>query len=100
MPEPSSNNSTVYTSRYTSWQESVPRLLDAAGTAVAQHDSWPANGLLPTSQWRIEDYIQDSHTLLVANTQNAEYQLTVVVYHNETQAVLAGPITFASVRLK
>jgi len=31
MPESYSNNSTVYTSLFTSWQESVPRLLDATG---------------------------------------------------------------------
>ena len=31
MPESYRNNSTVYTSLFTSWQESVPRLLDATG---------------------------------------------------------------------
>jgi hypothetical protein len=31
MPESYRNNSTVHTSLFTSWQESVPRLLDATG---------------------------------------------------------------------
>lgn len=31
MSEPNRNNSTIYTSLFTSWQESVPRLLDATG---------------------------------------------------------------------
>ena len=31
MSEPTRNNSTIYTSSFTSWQESVPHLLDASG---------------------------------------------------------------------
>ena len=31
MPGPNRNNSTIHTSLFTSWQESVPRLLDATG---------------------------------------------------------------------
>ena len=31
MSNPKNNNSTVFTSTYTSWKDTVPRLLDAAG---------------------------------------------------------------------
>ena len=73
------------------------RLLNAAGEPVAQHDDWPAGGLLPTSQWQVDDYVQDRHILtLPADLPPGEYQLAVVVYNAETQAVLAGPISFAT----
>ena len=74
------------------------RLLDSAGNPVAQHDSWPANGLLPTSQWRVDDYVQDHHPLaLPGDLPAGEYRLSLVVYNNEIQTVLAGPVEFAMV---
>lgn len=72
------------------------RLVSAAGDVVAQHDSPPANGLLPTSQWRVDDYVQDHHTLsLPADLPSGEYTLSVVVYQSDTGAVLAGPVEFS-----
>ena len=76
------------------------RLLDAAGNVIAQHDSQPANGLLPTSQWRVDDYVQDQHSLRVPDDlEPGVYQLALVVYNSETQAVLVGPVMFGSVEL-
>lgn len=76
------------------------RLLGPDGDLIAQHDSWPADGLLPTSQWRADDYIQDHHTLLLpVDLPTGQYHLAVVVYNNETQSVLAGPTEFATVEL-
>ncbi len=74
------------------------RLIAPNGSVVAQHDSQPANGLLPTSQWRVNDYVQDTHTLtLPADVSAGEYSMAVVVYNAETQSVLAGPISVATV---
>jgi len=76
------------------------RLVAPDGTVVAQHDSPPANGLLPTSQWRVNDYVQDTHMLtLPADAPAGEYSVAVVVYNTETQAVLAGPISVATVKI-
>ncbi|MEM7028183.1 MAG: phospholipid carrier-dependent glycosyltransferase [Chloroflexota bacterium] len=73
------------------------RLLDETGNIVAQQDSWPAEGLLPTSQWRVNDYIQDRHILTFPADNVDAFQMAVVVYDNQTQDVLAGPLTFATV---
>jgi hypothetical protein len=74
------------------------RLLAVDDRQLAQHDSWPANGLLPTSQWRVDDYVQDRHTLtLPADLPAGVYRLAVVVYQAESQAVLAGPVIVAEV---
>ncbi len=71
------------------------RLLGSDGALIAQHDGWPANGLLPTSQWRVDDYIQDHYALtLPADWSGGEYRLAVVVYNGETHDVLAGPVEF------
>jgi len=76
------------------------RLIAPDGTVVAQHDSQPAAGLLPTSQWRVNDYVQDTHPLtLPADAPPGEYSVAVVVYNAETQAVLAGPIAVAPVTI-
>lgn len=39
------------------------RLVAADGRRLAQHDGWPAAGLLPTSQWRPGEYVRDVHQL-------------------------------------
>lgn len=76
------------------------RLANAAGVTVAQHDGWPAGGLLPTSQWRVDDYVQDTHALsLPANLPPGNYTLAVVVYRADTGSVLAGPVNVAAVSL-
>jgi hypothetical protein len=76
------------------------RVVAPDGRTVAQRDSWPANGLLPTSQWRVDDYVQDHHTLaLPPDLPPGEYRLTVVVYESQTQAVLTGPVEAARFKL-
>jgi len=76
------------------------RLVSSAGAVIAQHDGWPADGLLPTSQWRVNDYVQDQHALtLPADLPPDAYILTVVVYDADTQAVLAGPVTVDTLQL-
>ena len=76
------------------------RLIAPDGSVRAQHDSQPANGLLPTAQWRVNDYVQDTHTLtLPADAPPGEYSVAVVVYNAKTQAVLAGPISVATVEI-
>ena len=72
------------------------RVIAPDGSVVAQHDSYPANGLLPTSQWRVDDYVQDRHNLtLPADAPPGEYRIEVVVYNVETGDVLAGPVEVA-----
>ena len=76
------------------------RIVASDGTVVGQHDSWPANGLLPTSQWRVNDYIQDQHTFTFDDDLPlGEYTVRLVVYETETQVVLAGPIEVANLKI-
>lgn len=74
------------------------RLLAADGRLVAQHDSWPAGGLLPTGQWRPGDYVRDRHPLpLPPDLPAGRYRLEAVVYNAETGQVLAGPLPVTGV---
>lgn len=74
------------------------RLVGPDGTRLAQHDSWPANGLLPTSQWRPGDYVRDAHLLtLPSGLIPGDYTLQVVVYDATTGAALGEPWTVTSV---
>lgn len=76
------------------------RLVAADDTWLAQHDSWPADGLLPTSQWRLGDYVRDSHILaLPANAAPGEYVIQVVVYDALTGAALNEPLTVTTISL-
>lgn len=76
------------------------RLVAPDGTWFAQHDSWPANGLLPTSQWRPGDYVRDMHALTLSdNAAPGEYDLEVVVYDATTGAALNEPLTVATLTL-
>ncbi len=52
------------------WQASAPvpadfqvfvHVLDAAGNIVAQRDTAPVNGAYPTSQWRFDTLVEDTH---------------------------------------
>jgi hypothetical protein len=57
----------------------------ADGTRLAQQDSWPVNGLLPTTQWRQGDYIADTHTLELSPAELAQlHQFEIVVYNAQT----------------
>jgi hypothetical protein len=75
------------------------RLTDASGTTlVAQNDSWPAAGLLPTSQWRPGDYVRDIHFLAIApGLPPGQYKLEAVVYEAGTGQVLGGPFAVTTV---
>ncbi len=83
------------------------RLLNETDALIAQHDSWPAGGLLPTSLWRVNDYIRDQHSLtwldeLGGNngSEGGDYRLAVVVYEAEGGEVLAGPVVVDQVHIK
>ncbi len=69
------------------------RVIAPDGSLIAQHDSFPAEGLLPTSQWRPGDYVQDKHPLdLPPNLSPGQYRIEVVVYNAATGEVLTGPV--------
>jgi hypothetical protein len=67
------------------------RVLAPDGTWLAQHDGWPADGLLPTSQWRQGDYVQDIHTLEVPAGAMVD-RVQVVVYDAASGQPLSAPI--------
>jgi 4-amino-4-deoxy-L-arabinose transferase-like glycosyltransferase len=67
------------------------RLIGADGKWLAQHDSWPVNGLLPTRQLRPDDIVRDVHTFRLADaTQIGMVQ--VVVYDAVSGQALAAPM--------
>jgi hypothetical protein len=56
-------------------------LLDAEGLLVAQHDSQPGGGSLPTSSWLEGEVIADEHPLrLDPNLPPGSYRLEVGLY--------------------
>jgi hypothetical protein len=77
------------------------RLVAPDGTWAAQHDGWPAGGLLPTSQLRAGDYVRDAHSLaLPASVAPGEYALQVVVYDALTSAALNEPLTVTTLTVE
>lgn len=76
------------------------RLLDSAGTVLAQHDSQPNYGFSPTALWMPGEPILDRHYLdLPPGLSTAEdYALQVVLYDANTLAAL-GTATVPGVRL-
>jgi 4-amino-4-deoxy-L-arabinose transferase-like glycosyltransferase len=77
------------------------RLVAPDGTWVAQHDGWPAGGLLPTSQLRAGDYVRDAHSMaLPASVAPGEYALQVVVYDALTSAALNEPLTVTTLTVE
>lgn len=51
------------------------------GSLVAQHDSEPGNGLLPTTNWELGQVVTDNHgALLPADLAPGEYRVAVGVY--------------------
>lgn len=70
------------------------RLRDVNDRLLFQQDSWPIDGLLPTSQWRQGDYVADAHTLAIAGSdlEQADH-FEIVVYNQETGEMLGPPIT-------
>jgi 4-amino-4-deoxy-L-arabinose transferase-like glycosyltransferase len=67
------------------------RLVAADGTWLAQQDSWPAGGLLPTSQWRPGDYVCDVHKLDLPPDVVVDH-LQIVVYNAASGEPLGGPV--------
>ncbi len=64
-------------------------LLDERGKIVAQHDSPPANGKLPTDLWIEGEYVEDLHELVVPESlPEGEYSLEVGLYDPATGARL------------
>ena len=69
------------------------RVRTATGDLLAQRDSWPVDGLLPTSQWRQGDYVVDKHILNLSKKALIEQDyLEVVVYDLETGETLGPPL--------
>jgi hypothetical protein len=67
------------------------RLVAPDGTWLAQHDGWPGGGLLPTSQLRQGDYVQDIHTLEVPPDVMVD-RVQVLVYDAESGEPLGAPL--------
>jgi hypothetical protein len=65
----------------------------ADGRLITQQDSWPVDGLLPTSQWRQGDYVTDTHTLDMSDFDVEQIdKFEVIVYNSETGETLGPPI--------
>jgi hypothetical protein len=54
------------------------QLLNAEGRVIAQSDSIPAAGTRPTTGWRAEEFVEDSHTL-VYNDLAASGEATLII---------------------
>ncbi len=76
------------------------RLLDSAGTVVAQHDSQPNYGFSPTALWAPGEFVLDRHyvDLPPGLPTDEEYTLQVVLYDANTLAAL-GAADVPGVRL-
>jgi 4-amino-4-deoxy-L-arabinose transferase-like glycosyltransferase len=65
--------------------------LQSEGRVWAQHDSWPATGLKPTSTWAQGEIIADEHVVPVGTSvPPGSYQLVVGMYDAETLQPLAA----------
>ena len=61
------------------------RLLDSAGNVVAQDDSWPAQGAVPTPLWEPGRSLRDLHYLDLSKvTAPQQLTLQVIVYAADT----------------
>ncbi|MEM7346315.1 MAG: hypothetical protein AAF485_18905, partial [Chloroflexota bacterium] len=73
------------------------RAYDESGQRVFQQDSWPVSGLLPTSQWRQNDYIVDTYTLASTEADLSTVDhFEIVVYQLETGETLGAPIIIST----
>jgi hypothetical protein len=70
------------------------RLVGADGHWLAQHDGWPAGGLLPTHQLRPGDFVSDVHNLQPAAGEDVA-TVQVVMYDAASGQPLGGPIDLA-----
>ncbi|MGC8877943.1 MAG: ArnT family glycosyltransferase [Anaerolineae bacterium] len=67
------------------------RLIGSDGRWLAQHDGWPAGGLLPTHQLRPGDYVRDVHVLELEEGQPV-HSVQVVVYDATNGVALGAPV--------
>ena len=69
------------------------RARTADGRLLGQRDSWPVDGLLPTTQWRPGDYVADTHTLELAPADVSQLDyFEVLLYQLDTGQTLGPPI--------
>jgi hypothetical protein len=73
------------------------RLVGADGRWLAQHDGWPAEGLLSTHQLRPGDYVRDVHNLQPAPGEDVA-AVQVVMYDAASGQPLGGPVDLAIAR--
>ena len=58
------------------------QLLDGAGQLVAQHDTEPGDGLVPTNTWQPGQALTDRYGILLpADLPPGHYTLAVALYH-------------------
>jgi mannosyltransferase len=61
------------------------QLLDGGNQVVAQHDSEPAGGTLPTDRWRAGERVADNHGVAIPfGVPPGTYRLAVVLYDGES----------------
>ncbi len=74
------------------------RLVDGAGTAVAQLDSVPLGNQAGSSKWPPRTIIADAHELpLSAGTPPGQYRLQTVPYHAATGSALGDVVTLCDI---
>jgi len=60
-------------------------LLDGVGEIVAQQDRAPLGGFYPTSQWAVEEPVEDHYQLILPEADNVDtYRLLVGLYQPES----------------
>lgn len=59
-------------------------LLSLDGEVVAQHDSVPADGEIPTTDWAVGEVISDRHLIEFLGLPAGEYRLVVGMYDSTT----------------
>lgn len=66
----------------------------ADGRLLAQQDSWPVEGLLPTSQWRAGDYVAAAHALKIPEADLRQVdEFEIVLYNLDTGQTLGPSIS-------
>lgn len=67
------------------WFKVFAHFVGPDGTLLSQHDSPPAEGAAPTSQWLAGEVVTDRHTIPVpADAPDGEYTLCVGMYSPDT----------------
>ena len=81
------------------------QLLNERGQVIAQQDSEPGGGSLPTSAWQTGQRVEDNHGLWIPfGTPPGEYRLSLAFYDPATGDRLATPegdaVLLAQVRIE